>query len=88
MVAKPLMILSARLYCLTAAMMPIGSETTMVTMSATPISSHRRREPIEDHVADRLARVERVAPGRLVPQNWKNAVSHLKYCSQSGRSSP
>ena len=32
------MILSARLYCLTAAMMPIGSETTMVTMSATPIS--------------------------------------------------
>ena len=39
MVAKVVMILSVRLYWRTAARIPIGIETTIVTMSETPISN-------------------------------------------------
>ena len=55
------------LYCFTAAMMPIGRETTMVTMSATPISITvaGTRSKIMSRTGWLV--VERIAPRRLVP---------------------
>ena len=87
MVANVVMILSVQLYCLTAAMMPIGTLKMIVTMSAVLIS---RR--VAGRRSMTLARTGRPSmnekPQASGRQIWTKAVIQLTYCSRTGLSRP